>query len=85
MIKSKKFTHKGHEFEIRAVAYDHGWKVQVLRAGKAESPAYNVSHGTATDFHTSGWGNAVDALMALAQEDIENDRLPELKKPIAVA
>jgi hypothetical protein len=22
--KSKKFTHKGHEYEIRAIAYDHG-------------------------------------------------------------
>jgi len=29
--------------------------------------------------NSHGWGNVVDALLALTKEDIENDRLPEIK------
>jgi hypothetical protein len=34
----------------------------------------------ACDFHSSGWGNVVNAL--IAKEDIENNLLPELKAAI---
>jgi hypothetical protein len=77
----KKIDPQGIEYEIRGAPFEYGWKVQAFRGGRAVSPPYTVTHETAADLHTQGWGNAVEALFQLAQEDIENDRLPELKRP----
>jgi hypothetical protein len=79
VTKSKKFVHKEVEYEVRAARFDHGYKVQVFRGDQPVSPPYTVGHETAIDFETAGWGNAVDALMALARDDIENGRLPSAK------
>jgi hypothetical protein len=56
-----------------------GWKAEVFRNEIAVSPPYTVTNETAMDYHTAGWGSAVEALMALAREDVENDRLPSIK------
>jgi hypothetical protein len=79
MTRTEKFTHKGLDFEIRAAAFDRGWTVRVFLNGKPASPAYQASFETAADLNSHGWGNVVDALLALTKEDIENDRLPEIK------
>jgi hypothetical protein len=39
-----------------------------------------VTHETATDFSTAGWGRAVEALMRAAQSDVEEEHLPEVKE-----
>ena len=85
MTRTEKFTHNGREFEIRAAAFDHGWKVQSFLNGKPISPAYTASYEVSADFSTEGWGNVVDALIALAKEDIEIDRLAKLKEAIQKA
>lgn len=85
MTKSEKFMHKGREFEIRAAAFDHGWTVRVFHNGKCVSPPYTASFEVETDFASHGWGRVVDELMAVARDDIENERLPKLTEAIKAA
>jgi hypothetical protein len=80
MLKPKVFTYRGHTFEIRATLLENGWAVQVYEDEKPVSPRYTVTHQTAINFTTAGWGHAVEALMRTAQSDVEEEHLPEVKK-----
>ena len=74
------FTYRGHTFCVRARLSEKGWTVQVYENEKPISPPYKVTHETAIDFSTAGWGHAVEALMHTAQSDVEEEHLPEVKK-----
>ena len=63
MLKDKTFTYRGHTFQVRASLSEKGRAVQVYENEKPISPPYKVTHETATDFSTAGWGHAVEALM----------------------
>ena len=76
---SARFIHNDTEYEVRAARTSTGWKVEVLRGDTVVSPPYVVSYETAVDYYTAGWGLAVEALMAIARDDIENDRLPSAR------
>jgi hypothetical protein len=80
MLKPKVFTYGGHTFEIRARLLDNGWAVQVFENEKPVAPPYTVTHETAAEFSTTGWGHAVEALMQTARSDVEEEHLPEVKK-----
>jgi hypothetical protein len=80
MLKDRVFTYRGHTFQVRATISENGWAVQVYENGKPISPPYKVTHETAIDYSTAGWGHAVEALMHTAQNDVEEEHLPEVKK-----
>ena len=80
MLKPKVFTYRGHTFEIRATLLEKGWAVQVYEDEQPVSPRYTVTHQTAINFTTAGWGHAVEALMQTARSDVEEEHLPEVKK-----
>ena len=80
MLRDRTFTYRGHSFQIRATTTEKGWAVQVYEHGKPIAPPYKVTHDTAIDFSTAGWGHAVAALMHTAQNDVEEEHLPEAKK-----
>jgi hypothetical protein len=80
MLKDKTFTYRGHTFQVRARLLEKGWSVQVYENEKPISPPYTVTHETAIDYATAGWGHAVEALMHTAQTDVEEEHLPEVKK-----
>jgi hypothetical protein len=80
MLKPKVFSYGGHTFEIRARLLENGWAVQVFENEKPVSSPYTVTHETATEFSTAGWGHAVEALMQTARSDVEEEHLPEIKK-----
>jgi hypothetical protein len=80
MLNPKVFTYRGHTFEILAKLLEKGWAVQIYENEKPVSPPYTVTHETAIDFSTAGWGHAVEALMQTARSDVEEERLPEVKK-----
>jgi hypothetical protein len=80
MLKDKTFTYRGHKFQVRASLSEQGWAVQVYENEKPISPPYKVTHETATNFATAGWGHAVEALMRTAQSDVEEEHLPEVKR-----
>ena len=80
MLKEKIFTYRGHTFHVKASLSEKGWAVQVYENEKPISPPYTVTHETAIDFSTTGWGHAVEALMHTAQSDVEEEHLPEVKK-----
>jgi hypothetical protein len=79
MLKDKTFTYRGHTFQVRARLLEKGWSVQVYANEKPISPPYTVTHETAVDYATAGWGHAVEALMHTAQIDVEEEHLPEVK------
>ena len=80
MLKDKIFTYRGHTFCVRARLSEKGWTVQIYENEKPISPPYKVTHETAIDFSTAGWGHAVEALTHTAQSDVEEEHLPEVKK-----
>src|SRR6476660_2979135 len=80
MLKDKTFTYRGHTFQVRASLSEKGWAVQVYENERPISPPYKVTHETATNFASAGWGHAVEALMRTAQSDVEEEHLPEVKK-----
>ena len=80
MLKDKKFTYRGHTFKVRANLSEKGWAVQVYENERPISSPYKVTHETATDFATAGWGHVVEAIMRAAQMDVEEEHLPEVKK-----
>ena len=80
MLRDKIFTYRGHTFRVRARLSEKGWTVQVYENEKPISPPYKVTHETAIDFSTAGWGHAVEALTHTAQSDVEEEHLPEVKK-----
>jgi hypothetical protein len=80
MLKDKIFTYRGHTFQVRANLLEKGWAVQIYENGKPISSPYMVTHETAIDHITAGWGHAVEALMHAAQMDVEEEHLPEVKK-----
>jgi hypothetical protein len=80
MLRPKVFTYRGREFKIRATLLEKGWAVQVFENDRPVSPPYIVTHETAIDFSTAGWGHAVEALMQTARSDVEEEHLPEVKK-----
>ena len=59
MLRDRTFTYRGHTFEVRATISEKGWAVQVYENGKPISPPYKVTHETAVDYSTAGWGHAV--------------------------
>jgi glycine/serine hydroxymethyltransferase len=63
-----------------ATLLEKGWAVQIYENGKPISSPYTVTHETAIDYSTAGWGHAVEALMHAAQIDVEEEHLPEVKK-----
>jgi hypothetical protein len=75
----KDSTYRGHTFQVRASLSEKGWAVQVYENERPISPSYKVTHETATNFATAGWGHAVEALMRIAQSDVEEEHLPEVK------
>jgi len=79
MLKDRTFTYRGHAFQVRATLLDKGWAVQVYEHGKPISAPYKITHETAVDYSTAGWGHAVEALMHAAQSDVEEEHLPEVK------
>ena len=79
MLKDKTFTYRRHTFQVRARLLEKGWSVQVYANEKSISPPYTVTHETAVDYATAGWGHAVEALMHTAQTDVEEEHLPEVK------
>jgi hypothetical protein len=80
MLKDRTFTYRGHTFQVRATLLEKGWAVQVYEHGKPISPPYKITHETAVDYSTAGWGRAVEALMHTAQNDVEEEHLPEVKR-----
>jgi hypothetical protein len=56
MLKDKTFTYRGHTFQVRASLSEKGWAVQVYENERPISPPYKVTHETATNFATAGWG-----------------------------
>ena len=56
MLKDRVFTYRGHTFQVRATISEKGWVVQVYENGKPISPPYKVTHETAIDYSTAGWG-----------------------------
>lgn len=72
-MKTKKFEFEGYEFEVRALPFPDGWKVKVFCDNKLVSPViYSVEYDTQMDMKMTTGYDAIDALMALAQTDIEN-------------
>jgi hypothetical protein len=50
-------------------------KRSVYEHEKPISPPYKITHDTAINYSTAGWGHAVEALMHTAQnDDVTNDR-----------
>ena len=80
MLRDKIFSYRGHTFPVQARLSQKGWTVQVYESEKPISAPYKVTHETAIDFSTAGWGHAVEALMHAAQSDVEEEHLPEVKK-----
>jgi hypothetical protein len=77
-MTSKKFTHDGREFEIRAVRKEQGLEVESCYKGKRIA-RYGASYETAIDWQHHKYGNCLDALIGLAQTDITYNQLPGLK------
>ncbi len=70
MLKDKTFTYRGHTFQVRARLLEKGWTVQVYENEKPVSSPYRVTHETAIDYATAGWGHAVEALMHVNRRPI---------------
>jgi hypothetical protein len=62
---------QGHPVGKRLGSYEHE---------KPISPPYKITHDTAINYSTAGWGHAVEALMHTAQNDVEEEHLPEVKR-----
>ena len=75
MLKDKTFTYRGHTFQVRASLSEKGWAVQVYENERPISPPYKVTHETATNFATAGWGHAVEALMRTRRPPRRKERV----------
>jgi hypothetical protein len=56
MLKDKTFTYRGHTFQVRVTLLEKGWAVQVFEHEKPISPPYKITHDTAINYSTAGWG-----------------------------
>ena len=56
MLKDKMFTYRGHTFQVRATLFEKGWTVQVYEHEKPISAPYKITHDTAINYSTPGWG-----------------------------
>jgi hypothetical protein len=80
MARLEKFTYSGQEFDITATTSDHGVEVRSSYNGKPIA-RYTATYETASDMQHSGFGSAVDHLLACAKADIEHHpRLQEFTK-----
>jgi len=80
------FSHKGRQLEIRAVPFADEWKVRVFENGKQVTPvAYSVAHEARIDANWQLKTDLIEALMRLAQDDIERGTvplMPQIRTPI---
>lgn len=82
MNRIETFTHKGQEYEVRAIARTDGYAIRTFLNNKQISPTYSITFETAIDFVNSGWGDAVDDLIQTAKNDIVRGHLDELAKAL---
>ncbi len=83
VIKEKRFSHKGRQFTLKAQARNNEVVVRAFdEQGEGVGRTFGVTWETAIDYRIMQVDDAVDALMQLAQDDIEHERVPELKKAL---
>ncbi len=79
--KTKRFSHKGKAYEVSVIPGCDGFSVRAFdQSGHGVGRIFSVTYETAGDFGRVAGDPAVAALMQLAQEDIQQERLKELKK-----
>ena len=84
IIKTKKFSYKGENYEIRARAQADEVVVQAFDSkGQKFGRSFAVRYETASDFKSATGDSAIESLIQVAQDDIEQERLPELQKALA--
>jgi hypothetical protein len=84
IIGRKPFVFKGKSFEVRAIAQENEIAVRVFdESDHGIGCTFRITWETASDYERVQGDEAVEALMRLAREDLEGERIPELKKGIA--
>jgi hypothetical protein len=80
MARDEKFTYNGQDFDITVATSEHGVEVRSSYNGKPIA-RYTANYETVSDMQHSGFGSAVDHLIACAKADIEHHpRLREFTK-----
>ena len=80
--RTRKFTHKNRQLEVRAAPIDEGWKVRIFEQGKPVTAAvYTVAHDTAIDAHWTMKADLADTLMELAEQDVKREVVPLMPPP----
>ena len=75
-VEPRMFCHSGRNLEVRATQTATGWEVRVFEGDQRVTRVfYTVSYETQIDADIQG-ADLLDALMCLAQEDIEVNRVP---------
>ena len=75
MVEPREFSHVGQILEVRAAQTTSGWSVRVFEDGQPVTRIfYTVNYETQMRAEYQG-DDLVEALMRLAQEDIEADRV----------
>jgi len=73
-IRQVGFSHAGKDYQLTAVREGNGLWVQATTGGKPVGPRYGVTFETADDFRVYRGESAVDELMRMARNDIEQGR-----------
>lgn len=74
-VEPREFSHRGRTLEVRATQSTEGWSVRVFEDGRPVTQVfYTVCYETDMNAAMQG-DDLVDALMRLAQEDIEAERV----------
>lgn len=92
IIRRKSFTDAGVEYETRVWLEEDGVRIRVFQDDRPVGLTFSVSGTMEHDYRAYGHGDAVAALMEMAEGDVRTharkprlDRLPGITLPIDVA
>jgi hypothetical protein len=72
---TKKFTHEGKEYEIRAAAFEDGYKAAVFHQEKKLSETAKLSFETDMDIAHFTGEHGMDFLVRALEEHVKSGRL----------